>query len=146
MGSASATFPLLDFGRRKGTVTIRKAQADEAYYRYRQTVLGALRDVEDALIRIRTEQRRNGVLRAGVADAERGVRAVDARYRTGLVDLTTVLDAQQSVLTDRDQLAQSDAQLRRDLISLYKALGGGWEGVPPVAPTSTAPAYTEPHA
>ena len=142
MGNASATFPLLDFGQRKGTVAIRKAAADEAYYQYRQTVLGALRDVEDALIRIRTEQQRNGVLRAGVADAVRAVQAIDARYRTGLVDLTAVLDAQQSVLNDRDQLAQSDAQLRRDLISLYKALGGGWEGLPQVQRTSAAPAYT----
>ena len=144
-GSAKATFPILDFGRRKGVVAQRKAQADEAYYQYQQTVLGALKDVEDALIRIRTEQQRNAQLRGGLADAERGLAAVDARYRTGLNDFTTVLNAQQSVLQDRDQLEQSDAQLRRDLVSLYKALGGGWEGMPPVDEgTTAATAYEAP--
>lgn len=142
-GSAKATFPLLDFGRRRGVVAQRKAQADEAYYQYQQTVLGALKDVEDALIRIRTEQQRHAQLQSGLADATRGLAAVEARYKTGLVDLTTVLDAQQSVLQDRDQLVQSDAQLRRDLVSLYKALGGGWESLPAVDPAPTAAAAYE---
>ena len=137
-GSAKATFPLLDFGRRKGVVAQKKAQADEAYYQYQQTVLGALKDVEDALIRIRTEQQRNAQLRGGLADATRGLAAVDARYQTGLTDLTTVLSAQQSVLQNRDSVVQSDAQLRRDLVSLYKALGGGWEGMPAIDDHATA--------
>ncbi len=129
-GTVSATFPILDFGRRKGVVAQRKAQADEAYVQYQQAVLRALKDVEDALIRIRTEQDRNTALQGGLKDAERGLAAVDSRYKTGLVDLTSVLSAQQSVLQDRDQLVQSDAALRRDLVSLYKALGGGWETMP----------------
>jgi outer membrane protein TolC len=82
-------------------------------------------------------------LQSGLADATRGLAAVEARYKTGLVDLTTVLDAQQSVLQDRDQLVQSDAQLRRDLVSLYKALGGGWESLPAVDPAPTAAAAYE---
>ena len=142
-GAAQAMFPVLDFGQRRGTVALRKAQADEAYVRYQQTVLGALRDVEDALIRIRTEQARNAALRGGVADAERAVRAIEARYRTGLVDLTAVLDAQASVLSARDGLAQSDAQLRRDLLSLYKALGGGWEGMPAPATPDDRSRFTQ---
>lgn len=129
-GSIGATFPILDFGRRKGVVAQRKAQADEAYFQYQQAVLRALKDVEDALIRIRTEQERKKTLQSGLKDAERGLAAVDSRYRTGLVDLTSVLSAQQSVLQDRDQLVQSDAALRRDMVSLYKALGGGWETMP----------------
>lgn len=142
-GTAKATFPLLDFGRRKGVVAQRKAQADQAYYQYQQTVLEALKDVEDALIRIRTEQQRNAELRGGLADAGRGLAAVDARYKSGLVDLTTVLGAQQSVLQDRDQLVESDAQLQRDLVSLYKALGGGWDGMPPIDDHATAAASYE---
>ena len=143
MGAAAATFPVIDFGQRRGTVAIRRAQAEEAYLRYRRTMLGALRDVEDALIRIRTEQQRNVALRSGVGDTERAVRAIDARYRTGLVDLTAVLDAQASVLSDRDQLAQSDAQLRRDLVSLYKAMGGGWDALPAPTAAPMAAAYQE---
>ncbi len=141
MGDAAATFPVIDFGQRRGTINVRKAQADESYYQYQQTVLGALRDVEDALIRIRTEQQREVVLASGAQDAVRAVRAIEARYRSGLVDLTAVLDAQQAVLSDRDALAQSQAQLRRDLTALYKAMGGGWQALPAPIWTPAAKAY-----
>jgi len=140
-GNAAATFPILDFGQRRGTVDIRKAQADEAYYQYKQTVLSALRDVEDALIRLRTEQQRNTVLQAGVKDAVRAVQAIEARHHAGLVDYTAVLDAQQAVLSDRDMAAQSDGQLRRDLVSLFKAMGGGWNAIPAPQDNKAADEY-----
>ena len=47
-------------------------------------------------------------------------------YAAGLKDFLTVLDAQRSLLTLQNQLAQSDAAITSDLIRLYKALGGGW--------------------
>lgn len=146
--TVKATFPILDFGRRKGVVAQRKAQADEAYVQYQQTVLRALKDVEDALIRIRTEQERNQALQGGLVDARRALTAVDNRYKTGLVDLMAVLSAQQTVLQDRDQLVQSDAALRRDMVSLYKALGGGWETMPKGGQidSNDRQAYTGPRA
>ena len=134
-GGAALSFPLLDWGRRKATVRARREAATQAYLDYQRSVLAALRDVDDALVRIATEQQRVAVLRAGVADAERSVRAVQARYATGLENQTAVLNAQQSVLQTRDTLAQSDGALRRDIVSFYKALGGGWSdaAVPPPA-------------
>ena len=54
------------------------------------------------------------------------MRSVLSRYDSGLVDHSAVLDAQASALSTRDQLAQSDGMLRRNIVSLYKALGGGW--------------------
>ncbi|HEX5184856.1 MAG TPA: efflux transporter outer membrane subunit, partial [Allosphingosinicella sp.] len=120
-------FPVLDFGRRRAQVNIRKEQAQQAYLDYQKVVLGALKDVEDALARVDAERRRNDELRRGVADAERALAAVDARYRAGLIDLSAVLQAQQAVLSARDSLAQSDGALRQTLVSLYKALGGGWD-------------------
>ncbi len=134
-GSAAASFPLLDFGRRRAEVGNRKEAANQAYLSYQSTVLGAFRDVEDALIRIDTDQRRIIVQRAGVADAERSVAALQVRYNAGLTDLTAVLAGQQAVLQGRDALAQDDAQLRQDLVAFYKALGGGWsEPAVPVSP------------
>ena len=145
-GAANATFPVLDFGRRKGQVAIRQAVADEAYAQYRRTVLMALRDVEDALIRIRTEQDRRTVLNAGLTDARRAVGSVEARWRSGLTDFGDVLAARQSVLSAEDQVAESNGNLRRDLLSLYKALGGGWEDLPLTVPAPGAgeAAYTQP--
>jgi NodT family efflux transporter outer membrane factor (OMF) lipoprotein len=129
-GTAAATFPILDFGRRSGEVARRRAASDEAYAQYQRTVLIALRDVEDALIRVRSEQERRGNLSAGLTDAARGEQALEARYRAGLTDFGDVLIARQSLYAAQDQLAQSEGGLRRDLLSLYKALGGGWENLP----------------
>ncbi len=145
-GNAAATFPLLDFGKRAATVTERRAAADEAYQQYRSTVLHAFRDVEDALIRVRTGQDQQRALAAGLVDSRRAVSAVEARWRSGLTDFGDVLQARQAVNQGEDQLAQSEGQLRRSLLSLYKALGGGWEDLPLdiAKPGSAAAAYTAP--
>lgn len=126
-GAAGVTFPLLDWGRRRATVGLRREDREQAYLQYQATVLGALRDVEDPLARIDAERRRNAALRRAVADAERTTRAVDAQYRTGFVAQTSLIEAQVSVLSAREQLAASDAQLRQDTAALFKAIGGGWD-------------------
>lgn len=131
---AGLSVPLLDFGRRRAEVGVREEDREQAYLDYQRTVLAALRDVEDALARLSSEQARNGTLRAGVADAGRATRAVEARYTTGLIDLSAVLDARATELQQRDLLAQSEGALRSDLASLYKALGGGWSDTQPTIP------------
>ena len=127
-------FPLLDWGRRRATVAIRKEQAEEAYARYKATVLGALRDVEDPLARLDAERRRNDTLRRAVQDQESTARSIEARYRTGFVAQDELLNAQVNVLSAREQVATSDMQLREDTASLFKAIGGGWNETMPAMP------------
>jgi NodT family efflux transporter outer membrane factor (OMF) lipoprotein len=126
-GVAGITFPLLDWGRRHATVKMRREDREQAYLQYKTTVLGALRDVEDPLVRIDAEQRRNAALRRAVADAEETAHAVAAQYATGLVAQNSLIDAQVTVLSAREHLVSSDAQLRQDTASLFKAIGGGWD-------------------
>ncbi|MEP7005631.1 MAG: efflux transporter outer membrane subunit [Sphingomonas bacterium] len=126
-GTGGVSFPLLDWGRRKATVKVRKEQREQAYAQYRATVLGALRDVEDPLARIDAERRRNAALRRAVADAESTAHAVEAQYRTGFVAQDSLLNAENRVLSAREQVAASDAQLRQDTAALFKAIGGGWQ-------------------
>ncbi len=126
-GTSAVQFPLLDWGRRKATIGIRKEDREQAYLQYRTTVLGALRDVEDPLARLDAERARNAALQRAVTDAQSTARSVEAQYRTGFVTQTSLLDAQVSVLTAREQLAASNAQLRQDTAALFKAIGGGWE-------------------
>jgi len=90
-------------------------------------VLGALRDVEDALAQIDTEQRRNAALKKALADSEETAKSVEAQYRTGFVAQDSLLNAQTDVLKAREQVAMSDAQLREYTAALFKALGGGWQ-------------------
>ena len=125
-GTGGVSFPLLDWGRRRATVGLRREEREQAYTRYKAAVLGALRDVEDPLARIAAERRRNAALQQAVSDAETTTRAVDAQYRSGLVAQTALLDAQVTVLSAREQLVASDMQLRQETASLFKAIGGGW--------------------
>lgn len=125
--TGAAQFPLLDWGRRKATVGMRKEDREQAYTQYRVTVLRALRDVEDPLAQIDAERRRNAALKSAVADAETVAHSVEAQYRTGFVAQDSLINAEIQVLTAREQLAGSDAQLRQDTAALFKAIGGGWE-------------------
>jgi len=133
-GTGQATFPLLDWGKRKATVKIRKEQREQAYQDYRLTVLQALRDVEDPLSKIDAERRRNALLRQALADADRTAAADQARYQAGLVAQDTVINTQVDVLRAKENLANSDAQLRQLSVALFKAMGGGWSEGTPGAP------------
>jgi multidrug efflux system outer membrane protein len=70
--------------------------------------------------------RRNAQLRASAAAAQTAYQTAAARYQSGLSDFINVLNAQAAVFTARSQLAQSDGKVDQHLVSLYKALGGGW--------------------
>jgi len=72
----------------------------------------------------------------GVQAATRAVELANGRYESGLIDFSVVLDAQRSLLTFQDTLTSSEASVLTDLISLYKALGGGWTSMSP-APTAS---------
>lgn len=126
-GTSAISFPLLDWGRRKATVGMRKEDRVQAYSTYQKTVLTALRDVEDALTRVDAERARNAALRRAVEDAGRVARSVAAQYRTGFIAQDSLLNAQTQELNATEQLAGSNAQLRQDTVSLFKAMGGGWE-------------------
>lgn len=130
-GTAAISFPLLDFGRARTRVRIKREQAEQAYLTYQATVLGALEDVGNALVRVQGEQQRNLAMRSGLSDAERIFAAANASYRAGIVDQGTVLVAQGSLLQAQEKLARSDGMLRSHLISLYKALGGSSETLLP---------------
>ena len=123
----SIDIPLFDAGRRWAQVQVQDARQQQAFYQYQQAVLDALREVEDALVSYDKQQ----VRRQSLADAtdanKRAVSLATELYTQGLSDFTTVLDAQRSLFSSQDALASSDAQVASTLVTLYKALGGGWE-------------------
>ncbi|RXN90631.1 RND transporter [Achromobacter aloeverae] len=122
------SIPIFQGGALRAQVAIAKADQAASVLNYRQTVLSALRDVDDALVRYRTDQARQVTLQR-VADAN--ARAFDlARdgYRSGLNSFIDVLDTERQLSDSRVQLAQQTVQVTTDLVALYKALGGGWQG------------------
>jgi multidrug efflux system outer membrane protein len=107
---------------------IRAAEAvtDQALARYEETVLRALEDVENAMVAYKLEQTRRDALEQAVRATERSVELVKKLYETGLTDFQNVLDSERSLLNAQDELADSEGRVTKDLIALYKALGGGW--------------------
>lgn len=107
-------------------INVQDATLDQDLVAYESAVLTAIEDVEDALDAFAKEQVRRKSLAEASGAAERAVAMSRELYSGGLKDFLTVLDAERSLLTLQNQLAQSDATITEDLIRLYKALGGGW--------------------
>jgi outer membrane protein TolC len=122
MGSA----PLFDAGRRGAAAGVAREQNVQASLAYRKAVLGAIRDVEDALARYGSEETRREALARSVDAAKSSLSISQDQYKTGFVTFINVLQAENALLNAEDQLTQSDAQVLTDLVAIYKALGGGW--------------------
>lgn len=121
-------WPILDWGRARSNVRLTDETEKEALTRYEAVVAQAVLDVENALVRFRGEQVSRTARADALAASREAFTIARQRYAHGLVDSLVVLDAQRSFISSEDALAQSDAAMRLNLVALYKALGGGWEG------------------
>jgi multidrug efflux system outer membrane protein len=130
------TWAAFDLGRVRAQIAGARAGAVIALDQYHQTVLGALEETEDALV---THARQRDQLRHA-EDAARAsataAKLAEIRYKGGMVDFLSVLDAERTELQTEDALAQSRTAAATSLIAVYKALGGGWE-------TAPLPRYTD---
>lgn len=129
---ASVSVPLLDGGARKAQVRVQRAVLDQARSSYEATVLGALQDVDDALVALRGDRERLARLQAAAEAAANADLLARQRYTSGLIDFSAVLETQRTLLATQDGVASAQASVVSDHVRLYKALGGGW--VPDAAP------------
>ncbi len=123
----SVTMPLFEGGKLTSTVNLRTAQQQEAWINYHETVLKAWHDVVNALVAYRTETSRHRILLEQVDHAGKALDLARSRYRDGVEQFVTVLDAERTLLAAQQQAAQSATNIAVDIVALYKALGGGWE-------------------
>ncbi|HXC36725.1 MAG TPA: TolC family protein, partial [Candidatus Acidoferrales bacterium] len=108
-------------------VHVQNARQEQALDNYKQTMLTALQDTENALTAYTREQvRRQSLAQSADAD-QQAVTLSTQLYKNGLVDFLRVLDSETSLYSAQDSLVQSDQAVSTDLVQLYKALGGGWE-------------------
>lgn len=131
------TWPFFNYGRLTNGVRVEDARFQRLLVDYRQTVLKAAQEVEDALVGFTNSQDAMQFEQRAVAAAERSQEIAAVQYREGAVDYQRVLDAQRVLLEQQNSLAQSRSDVVVNVIALYKALGGGWqarEGQPFVAP------------
>lgn len=127
------TWPLFQGGAIRGNIEVQSARQEQALDQYKSTVLSALEEVENALVAYSEEQNRQKTLETSAQAAKNAVNLAEQQYKAGLIDFTGVLDAQRSLLSFQDQLAQSSGAVTSDLVRLYKALGGGWKSFAPAA-------------
>ncbi len=117
---------LIQGGNLKANILIQQALRDQAVLAYRKTVLVALQEVEDALTASTNERRRHASLTEAVTANRRAVELSLDLYTAGQTEFINVLNAQRSLFQSETEFTLSNLALARELISLYKALGGGW--------------------
>ena len=122
----SVSLPFFQGGRLTASLRLARAQAAEAALRYRGTVLNALREVEDGLVSFRADRIERDRLDGVVRSADETLTLSTSLYTHGLSNYLQVLDAQRTLESDRQQLVQQETTLANDVVTLYRALGGGW--------------------
>ncbi|MGZ5150000.1 MAG: efflux transporter outer membrane subunit [Burkholderiales bacterium] len=118
--------PIFDGGRLRGQKSIAESRERELVENYRKAILAAFKDVEDALVAASHQAQQETVQQEVQAQSREALRLAQVRYREGADDLLTVLDAQRTLFNAQDQLAQLRRNRLEAAVSLYKALGGGW--------------------
>jgi NodT family efflux transporter outer membrane factor (OMF) lipoprotein len=127
IGLGFMTWPVFHGGQIHANIRAKEEEERQTYYAYQKTVLGAVQNAEDALARFQTEQNRFVALKDAQQHAAQSTALALQQYRAGLTPYTNVLQTQSTQLDAEDKLAQSQATLSANLISVYKALGGGWK-------------------
>jgi NodT family efflux transporter outer membrane factor (OMF) lipoprotein len=123
----SLTQPIFDGGRILGNFEFTKAKQDELLQTYRKTVVQAFADVDNALVAIRQTTEKLRLQREVLAASKRAFQLSEQQLRAGTADIVTVLNTQLTLFQAEDSLWQAQLARLLAMVSLYQALGGGWE-------------------
>lgn len=121
---------LFDGGRVRNRILAEDARTQQALLQYRQRILLAMEEVENAIVGYTEERKRRDTLARSVTAARQAVTLVKALYTSGLTDFQNVRDSERSLFIQQDLLAESEGLVILQLIALYRALGGGWQPDP----------------
>lgn len=130
LGPLAVDFPLFDGGRRRAATAAAQAGYDEAVASYRAQVRRALREVETSLVALDATATREADARIAAQDFEASLRATEARQKGGLASLFDLEAARRNALAAQSALIDLQRERAAAWISLYRALGGGFEDTP----------------
>jgi multidrug efflux system outer membrane protein len=125
--SASLITPIFDGGRLKRERELAIARKQELVQVYRATVISALSEVDTALGQIRSLDEQRRLKTAELEQARQAYELSEIRYKSGAEDLMTVLDTQRALSDVQNDMGILKLKRLQATVSLYKALGGGWE-------------------
>lgn len=128
--AASLAATLFDGGRIRARFIVQDAVREQALIAYEKAILSALEEAENALTAYAAGRERVTARRRAATAAGNAALLARTQYRAGLVDFQKVLDTERTQLSTEDALAVAEGEVLTATISLYKALGGGWQAVP----------------
>jgi outer membrane protein TolC len=135
MAGPSAFSSLLDFGTLDALVEFADLRTREQLAVYRATVINAVREVDTTISAYTAQLDRLSNLGDALAAGQKAEDYASERYKRGLTDFLNVLDAQRQEYDLEDQYAAAQSATADAFVSLFKALGGGWENyqsIPPI--------------
>ncbi len=118
---------LFNYGRIKNQVRIQDARLEQLITIYQDVVLNAAREVEDSMVGIVYARKEAEYVSQGVESSKRSMELSLLQYEEGFSDYQRVLDSTRALTQKQDQYAQLQGKIATNFISLYKALGGGWQ-------------------
>jgi len=127
---ASALQTLFDAGKLFAESDVAKAQQLSLVATYRLTVITAFSNVENQLNQCQNFEIEKDALAREVKASAEAERISELQYREGIVDLTTLIQTQQTLFTAQDTLVQAQLAYAQAVIGLYESLGGGWSQDP----------------
>lgn len=127
---ASLTQTIFDHGRLRAQRDEVSAREHELLAAYRAAIIAALVDVENALAALQHLDEVRSFEKGVVTESDRAFEGARLRYQAGSGDFLTLLEAQRTLYTARDQFIQYRLARLRSLVALCKALGGGWSPPP----------------
>ena len=121
---------IFDYGRIKNNILVQDARLQQLITVYQGQALQAAREVDDAAITILKTAEQQDILTQSVASAARALALANTRYKEGYAGFQRVLDAQRAKFAQEDRELVNQSAHISAVISLYKALGGGWVNTP----------------
>lgn len=120
------SWPIFDAGAIRQNIEVQSARQEQALQSYESAVLNALEEVENRLTAYAEESTRRDMLSKGADAARQAYDLAKTKYEAGLTDFTSLITTENTLLLLQDELAESTGKVTSNLVSLYKALGGGW--------------------
>jgi len=135
--AAGLTQPLLDGLRLQGQLDLQVGRQDELLQLYRKAIVNGFADVERALIAVQQTTIRERLQREVVRSSRTAFDLSEKRLQEGTIDLVTLLQTQQTLFQALDLLAQDQFDRLAAAVSLFQALGGGWQKPKEDGPVTT---------
>jgi len=120
-------WPILNYGRIRNNIRVQDARLQQALVNYQDVVLKAARETDDAIVSLAGTQEQEPILADSVEAAKRSNDLSMVRYTEGFSGYQRVLDAQQALIRQQNSYVQNRGLSARNVVAIYKALGGGWE-------------------